>query len=884
MLQREVKKQKDLLIINDVPVKTELKQDKVFSSESNLNLLTAFRTGRVNPFTKATVSNFKGVNPLFIHTTYIDMDYFGAESVENNFDFCKEIKKKSELTSIEEGFIDEDGIPYYKLEHQKDCYLSERLHNSLMDLLEEIRQVNPTTIVVTGKWGLFFLAGCTTLAKTAGNPRDRKPFGGLATYRGSILKIHECFGEFEKEPMLFPMYHTIHQISMPDKVPIMEIDIQKICYRHHKALELGTSYFFKPKKEYVICDTKEKAITELENLLILLNEKEIKLSIDIETIFKSVIDCIGIASSKDRGICIPFAHAGNANFWSLEDEIEIMILLREVLTHKNALQIGQNYSYDCQYYYSHWGIIAKAHDDTMNLNHIIFNYLPKNLAFLASIYCEFYTYWKDDITALEETPETRWKYNIDDILNTYEVLEQQYKILEKQPKKLQELYYFQQRKLQPALVKMMNRGVRIDVEEKERLLTFFAGLMTDIEEKINSVLGFEFNMNSTPQKRAVFKEFLGISLLQNRKTGNDSCDSASMLHYMEEYPIYRPFLLLMLEYASLKVFVKNFLSMQLDDDQRARTQYNLSKTPTGRLASTKNVRGKGGNFQNIPSEGKIDLTISVEVLESNEEESVEENSSFIYEGSIQLPNIKKIFLPDPGMELADYDLSGADIQIVAADSQCKWLLDYFENPKGDGKVYRYIASEFLQRDITDKEYKTYKGVFHGTNYLMQIKKLAAMSGLSLTEAKELQDFYFYLCPEVKIWHKRIESSLKLKGYVENIFGRRSWYLNTTDKNLQNKACAFIPQSSIADLINRATVNIDEKFYKVNYTNRYCDILLQVHDSLVFQYPISEAPAMRELLKKEMVIDIPYTPILRIPSDYKISTESYGDVKKPKKAA
>ena len=57
------------------------------------------------------------------------------------------------------------------------------------------------------------------------------------------------------------------------------------------------------------------------------------------------------------------------------------------------------------------------------------------------------------------------------------------------------------------------------------------------------------------------------------------------------------------------------------------------------------------------------------------------------EGKVLLPNIKKLFLPDfdsegNTKELADIDLSGADIQVVAADAECKWLLDYFENPKG----------------------------------------------------------------------------------------------------------------------------------------------------------------------------------------------------------
>lgn len=84
------------------------------------------------------------------------------------------------------------------------------------------------------------------------------------------------------------------------------------------------------------------------------------------------------------------------------------------------------------------------------------------------------------------------------------------------------------------------------------------------------------------------------------------------------------------------------------------------------------------------------------------------------DGKILLPNIKKLFIPDIGMEMCDADLSGADIQVVASDSNCKWLQDFFSKPQ-EKKVYAHIASEFLQRDVSDtsSEYKTFKGIFHG---------------------------------------------------------------------------------------------------------------------------------------------------------------------------
>jgi len=240
-------------------------------------------------------------------------------------------------------------------------------------------------------------------------------------------------------------------------------------------------------------------------------------------------------------------------------------------------------------------------------------------------------------------------------------------------------------------------------------------------------------------------------------------------------------------------------------------------------------------------------------------------------GELILPNVKKIFIPDEGMELFDGDLSGADIQVVAADSEAKWLLDFFSKPQ-EKKVYAYIASEFFQRDISDKsdEYKLYKGVFHGTNYLLGITKLASMSGISETLAEELQQFYFTLNPEIRKWHKRLELEVKTRGFITNAFGRRMWFLDKNNPNLMNEVAAGIPQSTIGDVINRAWIKVRRTLPELR------PMLMQTHDSLTGQYPYEVAEEYREQIPKLMEIEIPYNPPLFIPADIKVSRISYGD--------
>ena len=246
-----------------------------------------------------------------------------------------------------------------------------------------------------------------------------------------------------------------------------------------------------------------------------------------------------------------------------------------------------------------------------------------------------------------------------------------------------------------------------------------------------------------------------------------------------------------------------------------------------------------------------------------------------HSGGLLLPNIKKIFLADEGMKLADVDLSGADIQVVAWDSNCRWLMDYFSKPQ-DKKVYAYIASMFFQRDIDDKgaEYKQFKAIFHGVNYLLGLTKLAAMAGIPYSLAKELRDFYFTLNPEIPKWHDRLQSDVNNKGYITNAFGRRMWFLNKNNKNLMNEVAAGIPQSTIGDVVNRGWVAIRRAL-----ASEGVRILMQVHDSLLCQYPIEKAEAIEPRLLELMKIEIPYEKKLIIPSDMKTSVKSYGDCKK-----
>lgn len=474
------------------------------------------------------------------------------------------------------------------------------------------------------------------------------------------------------------------------------------------------------------------------------------------------------------------------------------------------------------------------------------------------------TYSQEDLT--------RWNYNAYDIIYTLEIAQVLENELAKTNSKLQEFHKFQIEKVAPALVDIMNQGVKIDLEKKELLKTQLTELLASTQNTINEIVGEPLNINSPTQLKTLFKDLLKIELKIDKKSKSESCASAYMFQYLNEYPEYKVLLTLILEYRSIGVFLRTFVNAEVDEDGRMRTSYNCAGTKTYRLSSRKNAFGKGANLANLPSKGKIDLKYSLAALESQQDSS-DDDEEFIsgdYEGIHKLPNCKEFFVPDEGFKFWNADYSGADAMVVAADSDCQWLLKFFNDPPM--KLYQYVASHYFGKEISteDKWYKAFKQYIHGTHYGMKEDKAAMNAGIPIKDAKAIRQWYFKLNPEILDWHRRIESDIKNKGYIENIFGARGWFLNKDCPTILNQAIAWLPQSTIAILVNKGLVNIWENEKKEGIA-----VLLQVHDALAGIYSIEDKEAEKRIIK-HMTIELDYKKPLVIPVDFSYSNLSYGD--------
>ena len=93
------------------------------------------------------------------------------------------------------------------------------------------------------------------------------------------------------------------------------------------------------------------------------------------------------------------------------------------------------------------------------------------------------------------------------------------------------------------------------------------------------------------------------------------------------------------------------------------------------------------------------------------------------------------------------------------------------------------------------------------------------------------------------------------GYVNNIFGRRSHFLNINDKNynirnFQERAAINAPiQGSAAEIMRLAMIRLDKKLN--DKKNEKTRMLLQIHDELIFETHKNEEKRISQIIIDEM---------------------------------
>lgn len=241
-------------------------------------------------------------------------------------------------------------------------------------------------------------------------------------------------------------------------------------------------------------------------------------------------------------------------------------------------------------------------------------------------------------------------------------------------------------------------------------------------------------------------------------------------------------------------------------------------------------------------------------------------------GRVALPNVRKIFVPDPGYIIFDADLSGADAQVVAWEADDEDLKSAFRSGL---KIHEKNAEDMLGREYTQadpttrtKLYKEMKGFVHATNYGASARTVAISFGWTVKTAEERQRRWFSAHPGIRRWHQQIETRLNSPSKtIRNAFGYHRVFFDRPRQSFA-EAVNWIPQSTVALNTFFGAEQLEAAMPKV-------EILLQVHDSLVFQIPEQSAYKHQSILDG-LTVSVPYDDPLTIPWGLTKSAVSWGD--------
>lgn len=691
-------------------------------------------------------------------------------------------------------------------------------------LRREIELVKPNVIIALGNTPLWALTGKS----------------GITSWRGSLLTCdlgtHRCKVIPAVHPALILRQWTWRGIALLDL---------KRAQRESLSPEIPhVQYAFVSHPSYI------QAWERLTSLITEVQLKPTKLSVDIET-RAGHIACIGLAWSSREALCIPLMSVEKRGaYWLEAEETELQFLLYQLLTHPNCHVIGQNFLYDAQYFYRHLHYVPNLVRDTMISQHSCFSNMQKGLDFLASMYCEHYVYWKEESKDWDPKVGERqlWEYNCKDAVITFEVDEALQRTVDALG--VRKPHDFQQSMFRPVLNAMI-RGVRVDSKVRGDFAVELQKEIAARQQWFKDVLGHPLNPRSGPQMQKLFYQDLSQRIILKRETKKPTLDDKALTTIALREPLLLPLIRKIAEFRSLGVFLGTFVSAPVGFDGRMRSSYNIAGTVTYRLSSSKDAFGSGMNLQNIPKGG--DTAADDDTIPG-----------------LELPNVRKLFTFDPGKGGADLDLSKADLRVVTWESDepaMKAMLKEGRDP------YLETAREFYRKPEITKEsghyYQTFKSFAHGTHYLATPKGLAHNLGLTVHEVDRTQKWYFGKFPRIKAWQDDFREQVLKRRYVQNIFGYKVHVIDRIEDSTFKELIAWVPQSTVGLYINHIWRMIENEL-------PWMEVLLQVHDSLLFQFAWERRDeAALEVKTRAAKIVLPYDDPLTIPVGLKMSNESWG---------
>ena len=379
--------------------------------------------------------------------------------------------------------------------------------------------------------------------------------------------------------------------------------------------------------------------------------------------------------------------------------------------------------------------------------------------------------------------------------------------------------------IEEPLIRVLSRmectGVKVDVPTLMEYADSLRAEIAENESVVRQIAGDpELNVSSPKQLGELLFEKLKLDPKAKKSSkGTWSTDEDTLVELADESPVIDAILDFRAAKKLLSTYIEPFPKYISPVTGRIHTTFNQALTSTGRLSSS------NPNLQNIPirtDRGRY---------------------------------IRKAFVAqDPESVIVSADYSQIELRIMAHLCRDEHLIHAFRegidvHSATAAKIF-HLPVEAVSADQRRIAKTANFGIMYGISAFGLAQRLRIPRG----EAKKIIEDYFASFPAIRSFIDNTVAAARENGYVETLFGRRRYIPDINSKNMTLRALAErnavnAPiQGTSADIIKIAMIRIDRRLRESAFSTR---MVLQIHDELLFEAPLSEVEALKEMVVSEM---------------------------------
>ncbi|MCC7467528.1 MAG: DNA polymerase I [Saprospiraceae bacterium] len=514
---------------------------------------------------------------------------------------------------------------------------------------------------------------------------------------------------------------------------------------------------------------------------------------------------------------------------------------REIFEDEQIIKIGQNIKYDA--------IVLKNYDcelrgpywDTMLAHYLLEPELRHNMNYMAETLLNYSPVKIEELIGgkgakqgnMRDVPLEKIKeYAAEDADVTLRLRDILKPKLEAGGKQLVKLFEEVETPLVKVLTDIEHAGVRIDPDFLKEYSGELAVQIVALEEKILQEAGFNFNIASPKQVGEALFDRLKLPYPGKKmKSGQYSTDEEILSDLAVNHPICADILAHRGLMKLKSTYVDALPTLVNPRTGRVHSSFNQALVASGRLSS------QNPNLQNIP----------VRTAEGRK--------------------VREAFVPrDSEHLILSADYSQIELRLIAEISEDQAMLEAFQKGLDIHTATAAGVYGVPLDQVTSEQRRAAKTVNFSIIYGAGASNLSQQLGIKRTEAKELIDNYFREYSGLRTYMTKIVEFARANGYVETMLGRRRYLRDINSGNgmmrsMSERIAINTPiQGSAADLIKVAMINIREAMRKEKFRSQ---MILQVHDELVFDARKDEVNELKPLIIDKMQSALPHlkVPIL-----------------------